>query len=75
MGRIAEGRRMSRSRNTHKKGWNYPLRDAKLYSNKHRRAFKKKLITELEKVKDVNDVELPYDCKKDANKGDIRHWD
>lgn len=66
---------MSRSRNTHNKGWNSPLRNAKLYSNQHRRAYKKKLITALEKAKDTDDVELSYDCKKDANKGDIWHWD
>ena len=62
---------MSRSRNTHKKGWNFPLRDTKFYSNKHRRAYGKKLITELSEVNDTDEVELSYDCKKDANKGDI----
>ena len=25
--------------------------------------------------KDTDDVELPYDCKKNSNKGDIWNWD
>ena len=66
---------MSRSRNTHKKGWNQPLRNAKLYSNQHRRAFKTTLIAELKKANDTDDVELPYDCRKDTNKCDVWHWD
>ena len=66
---------MSRSRNKHKKNYNKPLRLAKLYSNQYRRAFKKKLIIALKNSKDTDDVELPYDCKKNSNKGDIWNWD
>lgn len=66
---------MSRSRNTHKKNWNFPQRFAKLYSNKHRRAYGKVLIADLKKEEDTDDNELPYDCDKDANKGDIWKWD
>lgn len=66
---------MSRSKNTHSKRWNFPLRIAKLYSNKHRRAYKKTLIVALKKSEDTDDVELPYDLNKDAGKGDIWRWD
>ena len=52
-----------------------PLRLAKLYSNQHRRVLKKKLIIALKNSKDTDDVELPYDCKKNSNKGDIWNWD
>lgn len=33
------------------------------------------LIAILKKEEDLDEVELPYDCKKDENKGDIWHWD
>lgn len=66
---------MSRSRNTHSKRWNFPLRIAKIYSNQHRRAYGKVLIATLKKEEDADDNELPYDCDKDANKGDIWRWD
>lgn len=66
---------MSRSRNKCDKIYNRGLRLAKLYSNQHRRAYKKRLINALKKSKDTDDIELPFDCKKNSNKGDIWHWD
>ena len=66
---------MSRSFNTHSKSWNFPLRAAKKMSNKNRRAHGKRLIVELEKAEDTEDVEIPTDVLKDSGAGDIWNYD
>ena len=66
---------MSRSYNTHSKDWNFPLRAAKKYSNKNRRAHGKRLIVELEKAEDTDEVEIPTDVLKDNGAGDIWNYD
>lgn len=66
---------MSRSRNDHKKSWNFPLRDAKKWSNKNRRTHGKRLLIEIEKSNDAEDVEMPIDVLRDSGKGDIWRYD
>ena len=66
---------MSRSYNTHSKDWNFPLRAAKKMSNKNRRAHGKRLIVELEKAEDIDEVEIPTDVLKDSGVGDIWNYD
>ena len=66
---------MSRSYNTHSKDWNFPLRVAKKCSNKNRRAHGKRLIVELEKAEDTDEVEIPTDVLKDSGAGDIWNYD
>ena len=66
---------MSRSFNTHSKDWNFPLRTAKKMSNKNRRAHGKRLIVELEKAEDIDEVEIPTDVLKDSGVGDIWNYD
>ena len=66
---------MSRSYNTHSKDWNFPLRTAKKMSNKNRRAHGKRLIVELEKAEDTDEVEIPTDVLKDSGVGDIWNYD
>lgn len=67
--------KMSRSYNTHSKDWNFPLRTAKRMSNKNRRAHGKRLIVELEKAEDTEEVEIPIDVHKDSGAGDIWNYD
>lgn len=66
---------MSRSYNDHKKGWDYPLRESKYWSNKNRRTHGKRLIKELEKAVDPDDIETPTDLPRDAGNGDIIIYD
>ena len=66
---------MSRSFNDHKKGWDFPLREAKKWSNKNRRTHGKRLIRELEKAEDPEDVEMIEDIPRDAGKGNILIYD
>ena len=66
---------MSRSYNTHSKDCNFPLRAAKKMSNKNRRAHGKRLIVELEKAEDTDEVEIPTDGLKDSGAGDIWNYD
>ena len=66
---------MSRSYNTHSKDWDFPLRVAKKMSNKNRRAHGKRLIVELEKAEDTDEVEIPTDVLKDSGAGDIWNYD
>lgn len=67
--------KMSRSYNTHSKDWNFPLRYAKKWSNKNRRAHGKRLLVELRKSEDTEDVETPIDVLKDSGAGDIWNYD
>ena len=66
---------MSRSYNDHKKSYNFPLRDAKYWSNKNRRTHGKQLIQQLKIASDVDDVETSIDVARDAGKGDIYIYD
>lgn len=66
---------MSRSFNDHKKCWDFPLREAKKWSNKNRRTHGKRLIQELEKAEDPEAVETPVDLIPDAGKGNIFIYD
>ena len=66
---------MSRIYNIHSKDWNFPLRAAKKMSNKNRRAHGKRLIVELEKAEDTDEVEIPTDVLKDSGVGDIWNYD
>ena len=51
------------------------MRAAKKMSNKNRRAHGKRLIVELEKAKDTDEVEIPTDVHKDCGAGDIWNYD
>ena len=66
---------MSRSYNDHSKDYNLPQRVAKKCSNKNRRAHGKRLIVELEKAEDTDEVEIPTDVLKDSGAGDIWNYD
>lgn len=66
---------MSRSRNDHKKGYNFPLREAKKWANKNRRTHGKRLLIELEKANNTEDVEMPIDVLPDSGKGDPWRYD
>lgn len=66
---------MSRSHNDHKKGWYWPGREAKKWSNKNQRTHGKRLIRELEKAEDPEAVETPVDLIPDAGKGNIFIYD
>ena len=68
-------KKMSRSFNTHSKSWNFALRVAKEMSNKNRRVHGKRLIVELEKAEDTDEVEIPTDVLKDSGIGDIWNYD
>lgn len=66
---------MSRSRNDHKKGWNFPKREAKKWSSKNRRTYGRRLLVEFRKSNDTEDVEMPIDVHPDSGKGDIWRYD
>lgn len=66
---------MSRSRNVHKKSWNFPLREAKKWSNKNRRTYGRRLLVELRKSNNVEDIEMAIDVRPDSGKGDIWIYD
>ena len=51
------------------------MRAAKKMSNKNRRAHGKRLIVELEKAEDTDEVEIPTDVLKDSGVGDIWNYD
>lgn len=66
---------MSRSYNDHSKDYNLPQRVAKKRSNKVRRSHGKRLIVELEKAEDMDEVEISTDVHKDSGAGDIWNYD
>lgn len=51
------------------------MRAAKKMSNKNRRAHGKRLLVELRKSEDTEDVETPIDVLKDSGAGDIWNYD
>ena len=51
------------------------MRAAKKMSNKNRRAYGKRLIVELEKAEDTDEVEIPTDVHKDSGAGDVWNYD
>ena len=51
------------------------MRAAKKMSNKNRRAHGKRLVVELEKAEDTEEVEIPIDVLKDSGAGDIWNYD
>lgn len=51
------------------------MRAAKKMSNKNRRAHGRRLIVELEKAEDTEEVEIPIDVHKDCGAGDIWNYD
>ena len=66
---------MSRSYNDHSKDYNLPQRVAKKWSNKVRRSHGKRLVVELEKAEDIDEVETPTDVHKDSGAGDIWNYE
>ena len=66
---------MSRSYNDHKKSYDGHMREAKHWANKNRRTHGKRLIKELEKAADPDDIETSTDVIPDAGKGDIWIYD
>jgi hypothetical protein len=48
---------------------------AKKLSNKVRRCHGKRLLVELEKAEDVDEVETPTDVHKDSGAGDIWNYE
>lgn len=65
---------MSRTRNKHHKSWNYPKREAKYWSKKHRRNYGAKLENMLKDV-DSDNIELANDLPPNAGRGDIWIYD
>lgn len=66
---------MSRSKNQHKKTYDFPRYEAQKWSNVARRAYGKQLIAAYTKAVDADDVELADQISKDAKAGDIWIWD
>lgn len=66
---------MSRSKNQHKKTYDFPMHEAQKWSNVTRRAYGKQLIAAYAKAVDADDVELPDQISKDAKAGDPWCWD
>lgn len=66
---------MSRSRHQHKKSYDWPKNEGQKWSNRIRRNYGRMLISEYEKAKDVEAVDLPDQIDKDTGKGDPWKWD
>lgn len=66
---------MSRSRHQHKKSYDWPKNEAQKWSNRIRRNYGRKLISEYKKAIDTEAVDLPNQIDKDTGKGDAWKWD
>ena len=65
---------MSRTYKTKRKN-EFPLGDAKKYSNRTRRNYGRELISEIIKREDKEEIDMPDQVHKDYGKGDLWKWD
>ena len=66
---------MSRSRNQHKKTYNWPLWEARRWARKAVRAQNRRIIVRLMKAKDIEEISTKIYEKDRSGKGDIWAWD
>lgn len=66
---------MSRSRNQHKKTYNWPLWEARRWARKSVRAQNRRIIVQLMKAEDTEEISTKVYEKDRSGKGDIWVWD
>lgn len=66
---------MSRSRNQHKKTYNFPLWEARKWARKSVRSQSRRIIDELMQAEDVEEVPTKIYEKDRSGKGNIWNWD